>query len=178
MVKKDDYEFRWPKIRLQLERQRKAELITLIEELVTVSPDVQRFLHTRYLTKKTSSEQVILYHELIQSHFVVSDWNNSISWNFAGVLQALDEYVINRPDDKHGLVELVLFALEASLAFADQFSLQDFDFDEGVTELAERYMKAVNGYSAAQPKHTQRLKKILQTASELGYYALIETIET
>lgn len=178
MVKKDDNEFSWPRIRLQLDRQKKAELITLLEELATVSLDVQRFLQTRYLTKKTSSNSVAPYRELIQSQFVISDWNNTISWNFAGVLQALDEYAVSRPNDKHGLVELGLYALETSLAFADQFSLQDFDFDEGVTELAERYMEAVNDYPAAQPKHTQRLKKVLQIASELGYYALIETIET
>lgn len=177
MAEMDDGEFRWTRVLPQLEKQRKAELLTLLEELATLSPDVQRFLHTRYLTKKMLSGQIAQYHERIQSQFVISDWNNTISWSFAGVQQAFDAYAVSRPDDKPGLVELALCALETSLAFAEQFSLQDFDFDDGVTELAERYMDALADLSAVPSGHAQRLQKVLRTASELGYYALIETIE-
>lgn len=178
MAKQSGGGFSWTKIGKILRQQKKDDLIDLLEELATISPDVQRFLQTRYLKKENVSDRIAPYRDPIQSQFVVSEWNNSASWDFAGVKKSLDDYARSRPDDKVGLVELLIHALESSLAFADQLNLQDFDFDEGVTELAERYMTVLASWPEVQPQYNQRLKKIRQTADELGYYALVEILET
>lgn len=127
----------WSAIKAKLNRENKATLIHLIEELTAVSPEAQRYLHTRY-NKGATSSQIAPYQKVIQEQFVISEWNNTISWNFARVHKAIEDYAQSSQGDEVGVAELLVLALETAVHFADNFSLQDDDFDNGITELADR----------------------------------------
>jgi len=167
----------WSTIETKLKREKKADLICLIQELTAVSPEAQRFLQTRYLKKKTPKEQIAPYLQVIKAQFVISEWNNTISWDFAGVQKAIDDFDKSSGGDEAGLCELLLVALETAVSFADNFSMQDDDFDEGVTELAERFVKLFTESPQQYSQQLRRIQKIEKTGNALGYYALGETLD-
>lgn len=173
---KSQNDFKWSAIEPKLQRQKKVDLIDLIQELTAVSPEVQRFLQTRYLKKQTTTEQIAPYCQVIKAQFVLSDWNQTVSWDFSEVQKAIDDFNKSSGGDEAGLCELTLFALETAVSFADSISLQADDFDEGVTTLAEQF---VDLFSETQPENRSqipRIKKIERMGYELGYDALGDTL--
>jgi hypothetical protein len=166
----------WETIKNKLQRETKAGLIQLIQELTAVSPEAQRYLQTRY-GKGTTADQIDPYLKVIQEQFVISDWNNIISWNFAGVQKALDDYAKSSQGDEVGVAELLVVALEAAVKFADNFSLQDGDFDNDIAELAEKCTNHFQDYLHLLPTYKRRLKKVQRMGNALGYEAMDEWLD-
>lgn len=173
-----DSESHWLTIASKLEREKKADLIQLIQELTAVSPDAQRYLQTRYLPEKQTGDSIALYRKVIQDQFAFSEWGNTVSWNFSGIQKAIDDYEKSSQEDGKGVCELLIAALETALSFADSINLQDDDFDHHVTLLAERCVEQLTVQPEEYSHYARRLKKIQKTGNDLGYYALIETLET
>ncbi len=169
--------FDWPAIKAQLERQKKADLIQLIQELTAVSAEAQRYVQTRYASPKNASAHIKPYKEVIRNQFVFSDWNNTVSWNFAGVHKAIDDYFQGSYSDEVGTSELLVTALEAAMSFADCINLQADDFDADVTALAERCAELLSDHPGLYRQYAQRLKKVRKLAIDLGYYALDEAFD-
>lgn len=166
----------WSAIEAKLNRETKATLIHLIQELTAVSPEAQRHLHTRY-NKGATSSQIAPYQKVIQDQFVISDGNNTVSWNFAGIQKAIDHYAQSSQGDEVGVAELLVLALETAAHFADNFSLQDNDFDNGITELADRCADHLQAHDRLLPTYKYRVKKIQKTINDLGYYAADESLD-
>ncbi|VAW39320.1 hypothetical protein MNBD_CHLOROFLEXI01-858 [hydrothermal vent metagenome] len=167
----------WAAIESKLKRETKATLIQLVRELTAVSPTTHRFLHTRYLTKQTAAQQIAPYRQLIKAQFVISEWDNSVGWNFVEVQKAIDDYDQSSQGDEIGLCELLVVALETAVSFADSLNLQADDFDSDVTELAERCADHLYDQPQLLPKYVRRLKKVAQKGDVLGYYALGESFD-
>lgn len=168
----------WPAIASKLEREKKADLIQLIQELTAVSPDAQRYLQTRYLQKDQTADSIAPYRQVIQDQFAFSEWGNTVSWNFSEVWKAIEDYAQSSRGDEKGVGELLIAALEIALAFADSLNLQDDDFDNDVTLLAERCVEQLSAQPEGYSPYARRLKKIQKIGNDLGYYALVETLET
>lgn len=166
----------WEAINKKLQQEKKAALIHLIQELTTVSPEAQRYLLTRY-NKGATSTQIAPYQKVIQEQLVISDWNNTISWNFTGIEKAIDDYAQSSQGDEVGVAELFVLALESAAHFADNFSLQDNDFDNGITELADRCTEHLQAHEQLLPSYKHRIKKIQKTINDLGYYAADEFLD-
>ncbi|MCB8944056.1 MAG: hypothetical protein H6658_09905 [Ardenticatenaceae bacterium] len=166
----------WEAISKKLQQESKAGLIQLIQELTAVSPEAQRYLQTRYL-KGTTADQIAPYRQVIQEQFVTSDWNNTLSWNFAGVQKAIDDYAQSSRGDEVGMAELLVAALETAVKFANNFNLQDDDFDNSITELADRCTNHFQDYEHLLPTYKRRIEKIQKIGSDLGYYALDESLD-
>jgi hypothetical protein len=167
----------WPAVEAKLKRENKGDLIQLIRELTAVSPEVERFIETRFLKKKNLQNQIAPYHRVIQEQFVISDWNNSVSWSFAGVQKVIDDYAQSSQGDNTGICELLLVALETAVSFADSINLQDNEFDAEITELAERFVVLFTDEPQKNPQYLRRLKKVERTGNELGFYALGDTLD-
>ncbi|MBX3055869.1 MAG: hypothetical protein KF770_05285 [Anaerolineae bacterium] len=171
-----DTTLNWEAISSKLQKEKKAALIQLVQELTAVSPEVQRYLQTRYV-KGTTAVQIAPYRQAIQEQFVISDWNNTISWNFAGVHKAIDDYAQSSQGDEVGVAELLVMALETAAKFADNFSLQDNDFDQDITDLAHRCSAHLQSHDHLLPTYKPRIKKIQKIVNDLGYYAADESLD-
>lgn len=168
--------FNWDAVSHKLQQEKKAALIQLFQELTAVSPEAQRYLQTRYL-KGTTAEQIAPYRQVIQEQFVISDWNNTISWNFAGVQKAIENYAQGSQEDEVGIAELLVVALETAVKFADNFSLQDDDYDNNITELADKCTHHFQTHDHLLPTYKRRIKQIQKIGSDLGYFALDESLD-
>ncbi len=177
MMVKTRSEFDWPPIGKKLQQEKKADLIQLIQELTAVSPEAQRYLQTRYLKKQQIADRIAPYLEVIQAQFEISQWRNTVSWNFAGVQKALDDYAKSSRRDEEGLAALFVVSLETALTFADSINMQDDDFDVGVSELAEKCVDHFDEYPQLLSPYVSRLKKICNIGNALGYYAMAEFLE-
>ncbi len=167
----------WAAIESKLKRETKATLIQLVQELTAVSPTAQRFLHTRYLKKQKMAQQIAPYRQVIEAQFVISQWDNTVTWNFAEVQKAIDDYNQSSQGDEIGLCKLLVVALETAVTFADSINLQADDFDRDITELAERCTDHLYDQPQLLPKYARRLKKMAQKGDALGYYALGESFD-
>ena len=163
-------------IEAKLKRETKAALIQLIQELTAVSPEAQRYLYTRYLKGKTA-DQIAPYRKVIQEQFVISEWNNTISWSFAGVQKAVDDYAKSSQGDEVGVAELLVVGLETAVKFADNFSLQDYDFDNDIAFLAEKCTDHLQSHTHLLTTYKRRLMKVQRMGSNLGYYAMDESLD-
>jgi len=169
--------FDWPAIKAQLERQKKADLIQLIQELTAVSAEGQRYVQARYASKKHTFVRLTPYKEVIRDQFTFSDWNNTVSWNFVGVQKAVDDYLQSSQGDEVGVCELLVTALEAAMSFADSINLQADDFDSDVTALAERCVELLSDHPDLHRQYVPRLKKVRKMGNDLGYFALDEAFD-
>lgn len=170
-------ELDWSTVAAKLQRETKSTLIDLLYELTAVSPEAQRFLETRYLKKSKTADKIAPYRQVIGEQFVFSDWNNTVTWNFAGVYKAIHNYDKSSQGDPAGLSELWVAALETAIAFADKISLQDEDFDGDLTDLADGCVKHLQNRSQLAPAVARRLKGVQRKAEALGYYATSESLE-
>jgi hypothetical protein len=68
-------------------------------------------------------------------------------------------------------------ALEAAVKFADSLNLQDDDFDNDITELADRCTDHLQTYDHLLPTYKRRIQKIQKIGSDLGYYGLDESLD-
>ena len=87
----------------KLQRETKSTLINLVYELAVVSPEAQRFSETRYLKKSKTVDKIAPYRQVIQEQFAFSDWNNTVTWNFAGVHKAIHNYDKSSQGDPGGM---------------------------------------------------------------------------
>lgn len=65
--------------------------------------------------------------------------------------KAIDDYDKGRRGDEVGLLELMVFALETAVTFADRLNLHDYDFDAEITELAERCVNLFSEHPQLYP---------------------------
>lgn len=144
-------------IKTLLEREKKADLIQLIQELTAVSPEAERYVQTRYAQKRPLTDRLGPYQKVIRTQFIISDWNNTVSWNFAGVQKAIDDYLQSSQGDEAGASELLVMALETAISFADSINLQDDDFDHGVTVLGERCVEILSNHASWYRHYATRL---------------------
>lgn len=172
-----DTQLDWSALASKLQREKKADLIHLIQELTAISPEAQRFLQARYLKKKRTADQIAAYRKVIQEQFAFSEWDNTVSWNFVGVQKAMDDYTKSSQGDEIGLCALFMAALEMAMSFADRINLQDDDFDYAVTALAERYVELFTNHPQMYAPYARRLRNVQKIGSELGYYTLVEILD-
>jgi glycogen debranching enzyme len=170
-------ELNWSAIAPKLQRETKSALISLVYELAAISPEAQRFLQTRYLKKSKTVDKVASYCQVIQEQFAFSDWNNTVTWNFAGVHNAIHNYDKSSQGDPAGLSELWVVALETAIAFANEINLQDEEFDGDLTDLADGCKDHLQTHSQLLPSVSRRLKDVQRKAEALGYYATSESLE-
>ena len=169
--------FAWDAISPKLQREKKANLIQLIQELTAASPEAQRFLQTRYLKKKKTADQIAPYRQVIKHQFVISEWSNTISWNFAGVQKAIDDYTKSSQGDEMGISELIVVALETAVTFADNLNLHDDDFEAKIAELAEKCVDLFRDHSSLYSRYSKRVEKVEQIGNQLGFYTLGEILD-
>lgn len=167
----------WEAISKKLQQEKKADLLLLLRELIQVSPDVWHFVQTRYGPPENTAGRIIPYRQSIQEQFTISDWNNSVTWNFAGVHQAIDAYAQSSRGDAAGVGELHLWALEAAIQFADTLNLQDSDFEGGLLDLAESLIAHVQRHPQLHALYRRRIQAVQRTGHRLGYEDLAELLE-
>lgn len=123
MMTKTNNEFDWEPLGRKLQQEKKADLIQLIAELAAVSPEAQRYLQTHYPKKTQITDRIAPYSKVIKAQFVFSEWGNTVSWSFAGVRKAIDDYAKSSRRDEAGLAELFVVALETAITFADSINM-------------------------------------------------------
>ena len=166
----------WSAIEAKLKRENKAALIQPIQELAAVSSEAQRYLQTRYGKGKTA-DQIAPYRKVIQEQFVISEWNNTISWSFAGVQKAIDDYAKSSQGDEVGVAELLVVGLETAIKFADKINLQDYDFDNDIAVLGEKCADHLQSHKYLLPTYKRRLTKVQRMGNALGYEALDDSLD-
>ena len=167
----------WSAIEKGLNRTNKKDLVELIQQLSFISPDVKRFLQTRYLKPKSIKSRVSQYSKTIKEQFVISEWNSTVTWNFSSVQKAIDDYAISSHGDAGGLAELYVFALETAVSFADSINLQADDFDEEITHLAERCTEHFQGQPHLISTYKNRIKKAINKGNHVGFYAMTDYLD-
>ena len=122
----------WPGLKTQLEREKKADLIHLIQELTAVSPTVQHFLHARYLHTRDTVARIQPYLKRIDAQFEGEE-----TWSDLGqIAQAIQEYQLATQKEPDGTTELYVYALEATAGFFWGIGIHDMDLLSDVAELA------------------------------------------
>ena len=167
----------WALFEGKLRRERKATLVDLLHELYQISPDAQRFLLTRYGGKQSLAERIKPYRQLIKSQFVLSEWSNTVSWDFAGVHKSIDDYTAGSQGDAAGICELLVIALETAVSFADSINMQDEDFDNELTDIADKCIQQIEDHAQFIKTYNRRLKKVNRIGCNLGYYAMSESLD-
>jgi hypothetical protein len=165
-----DPAFDWPAIETRLEREKKADLIYLIQELTAVSPAVQQFLHARYLHRRNTVTRVQPYRRRIISQFQVGEvWPD-----FQQIAQIIQEYQSAAGVEPKGLAELYVSALEAAANFVDGIGIHDVDFFSDLTAFAWQCVSHFNDFPALYSPYVVRLRAAVSKLAQCHWDNLME----
>ena len=128
-------------------REKKADLIHLIQELTAVSPTVQHFLHARYLHTRDTVARIQPYLKRIDAQFEGEE-----TWSDLGqIAQAIQEYQLATQKEPDGTTELYVYALEATAGFFWGIGIHDMDLLSDVAELAWQCVSHFNEFPPLYP---------------------------
>ena len=157
----------WTKIERKLQKETKRSLIMLLQELTNASPDAERFLHARYLKLKTTKARVAKYSQVIQSQFILSEFDHTVAWNIDKVQEIIDEYALSSQNDEEGVAELHVFSLETAVSFFSAFGDADPDIQYDLAQLAEKCHDHYYAKPTLIKRYKPRLKNIVKGGSEI-----------
>ncbi len=160
----------WPALKTQLEREKKADLIHLIQELTAVSPAAQQFLYARYLHSRHMTVRVQPYRRRIIVQFEVDG-----TWpDFQQIAQAIQEYQLATGVEPKGTAELYVSALEAAANFVDGLGVHDVDYFGDLTELSWQCVSHFNDFPALYPPYAARLNAAVTILARCHWDSLME----
>lgn len=152
----------WLAVEPALQKQTKAVLIQLIQELTAVSPPVQLFLHARYSHFQDIAARIKPYQERIDAQFEGEE-----TWpDFGQVGQAIREYELATRKDPEGTIELYVYALEAAAVFFRGMGVHDVDLLGDAAEFAWLCVSQFNDFPSLYPLYAERLRDIAAKLSE------------
>ena len=165
-----DNMFNWNAVSNKLQQEKKVALIHLIQELITVSPTVQQFLHARYLHTRDMVARIQPYLKRIDAQFEREE-----TWPDLGqIAQAIQEYQLATQKEPDGTTELYVYALEATAGFFWGIGIHDMDLLSDVAELAWQCVSHFNEFPPLYPLYIERLRDIAGKLSEHQWEGLTE----
>jgi hypothetical protein len=160
----------WLAIEPALQKQTKAGLIQLIQELTAVSPPVQLFLYARYSHVQDIAARIKLYQERIDAQFESEE-----TWpDFGQIAQVIREYELATRKEPEGTTELYVYALEAAAGFFWGMGIHDVDLLGDVAEFAWQCVSHFNDFPNLYPLHAERLRDIAAKLSEHEWEGLTD----
>jgi hypothetical protein len=151
----------WLAVEPALQKQTKAALIQLIQELTTVSSIVQLFLHARYSHFQDIAARIKPYQERIDAQF-----ESEGTWpDFGQIAQSIHEYRLATNHEPEGTTELYVYALEVAAGYMWGMGVHDVDLLGDVAEFAWQCVYHFNNFPTLYPLYVERLRDI---AAKLG----------
>ncbi|GIK55638.1 MAG: hypothetical protein HND44_05165 [Chloroflexi bacterium] len=162
--------FNWDAVSHNLQREKKAALIHLIQELTAVSPTVQQFLHVRYLHSQDITARVQPYLKRIDAQF-----GGEETWPDLGqIAQAIQEYQLATRQEAEGTDELYVYTFEVTANFFWGIGIHDVDLLGDVAELAWQCVSHFNNFPSLYPLYVDRLHAIAAKLSEHHWEGLTD----
>ncbi|MCA9977071.1 MAG: hypothetical protein KC413_15020 [Anaerolineales bacterium] len=170
MAQKNKEAFDWDAIYRQLQQEKKADLIQLVQELTAVSPTVAQFLHARYLHTQDITARIQPYQKRIDAQFEGEE-----TWPDLGqIAQAIQEYQLAARQEPEGTTELYVYALEAAAGFFWGMGIHDIDLVGDVAELAWQCVSHFNNFPNLYPLYADRLHAIAAKLDEHQWEGLTD----
>jgi hypothetical protein len=166
----------WQEIRRQLASKSQTELLNLIRDVYTLRPEVQDFLHARFLTTRKS---LAPYKKTIQTA-LYPDVIHGEDLDLARGREAISDYR-KATNDLIGTLELMVHYVECGTEFAVQYGYGDAAFFETLETMFTQVVKTLQkSEQKVIDRLLPRLKTIVQEAEGIGwgyYDAISETLE-
>ena len=160
----------WLAVEPAQQKQTKAGLIQLIQELAAVSLPVQLFLHARYSQGQDITARIKLYQERIDAQFESEE-----TWpDFGQIGQAVREYELATEKEPEGVAALYVYALEAAAGYMWGMGVHDMDWLGDVAEFAWQCVSHFNDFPALYPLYAERLRDIAANLSEQHWEGLTD----
>ncbi len=167
-----DSNFDWQALQVILQKQTKAALIDLIQELVTASPTVQQFLQARYLHIHDMAAQIRPYQERIDAQFEGDEPWDKVQSDFQEIGRIIREYRLATREEPEGTTELYVYALESAAGFMLSMGIHDMDYHNDVAELAWQCVSHFNNFPALYPPYVNRLREIVADLNQFDWEEL------
>ena len=158
----------WSDIKTKIRRLDKPSLLGLVKDLFEFSSENRNFLTARFVTAPEDPQRAAPYRRRIAEHFYPKrGWGSTKT---GPVRKIIREYR-KATADAHGVLDLMLFAVEKGTEFTNDFGDIDEPFYDGMCAIFGEFDKLIThpDHRHLYPGFAERLKVLAQDTTNIGW---------